>query len=820
MVKIKKILPAFLLALAMITTSACSFLGVGGNSVSFNLDGGVLESSFDTYTEGEEKTLPVPVKENYDFAGWYLNEQLRGEPVEKISATDSGDLSFWAKWTPKSFSIVYNNIEGATLSKQLDGYTFGTGVILPTAQKEGYDFKGWFDNAQFSGDAFSILTNTASGDKSFYAKWDGLSYKLELVLNGGILADAPTAYTYGVETVLPVPTKAGYNFDGWYESSAFSGDAVTKINADDKAGDRKFYANWTAKDGIAITAFGGYEEGAYVEFDKINGVSDYKVSYKASGENSYTQIDSMLVRASGTKIRADVVGIKKGVYDIKVEAGNKEGVKNGINVTAYDRSGYAHFDGAASDKIYAAGVGAYKNDGTPKSNAQIIYVSEATKNTVKATINGKSYTGIVAILGGTVNSKDPIIIRVLGQVAAATWKKDNVTYTKSSSTTVDGSANGNLKASVIKGKNGQQLPKTKDITQKTLIDGGYNVLDTSVYPELIGLNSKATYKASDKGSEYDEYDSAWNNCIIGSSSGGASNVTVEGIGTDAQLFQWGMTWINSNNIEIRNLTFDDYTEDACSFEGKNNIDIAGGETVDDFDSKRIWVHNCKFNEGVNYWDVCPEQDKHEGDGATDFKKCSYVTISYCHYENNHKTGLIGGDNNQQTANVTFHHNFYDSCKSRLPLARQANMHMFNNYYHNSGTSASLRANAYAFFENCYFDGSNNTMIDIQSLSSTQTKTYGVAKIFGCYMGGKGYSYQSMPSSEKPSDNEAHEPFINIVTDRNKKVESSNVFAKNFDTDSTVFYYADGKTQLADGFTLLTAEEVKTRIPVLAGVHKN
>ncbi len=148
------------------------------------------------------------------------------------------------------------------------------------------------------------------------------------------------------------------------------------------------------------------------------------------------------------------------------------------------------------------------------------------------------------------------------------------------------------------------------------------------------------------------------------------------------------------------------------------------------------------------------------------------------------------------------------------------MHMFNNYYHNSGTSASLRANAYAFFENCYFDGSNNTMIDIQSLSSTQTKTYGVAKIFGCYMGGKGYSYQSMPSSEKPSDNKVHEPFINIVTDRNKKVESSNVFAKNFDTDSSVFYYADGKTQLADGFTLLTAEEVKTRIPVLAGVHKN
>lgn len=47
------------------------------------------------------------------------------------------------------------------------------------------------------------------------------------------------------------------------------------------------------------------------------------------------------------------------------------------SITAYDRSGYAHFN-------YTSGVGAYNDDGTPKANAQIIYVTEATKNTVTA----------------------------------------------------------------------------------------------------------------------------------------------------------------------------------------------------------------------------------------------------------------------------------------------------------------------------------------------------------------------------------------------------------------------------------------------------
>ncbi len=101
------------------------------------------------------------------------------------------------------------------------------------------------------------------------------------------------------------------------------------------------------------------------------------------------------------------------------------------------------------------------------------------------------------------------------------------------------------------------------------------------------------------------------------------------------------------------------------------------------------------------------------------------------------------------------------------------MHMYNNYYHGStSTSISIRGYAYAFIEYCYFDGNNNTMIDVQSYDSNTLNSYGVAKIFNCIMNGKGYSYNAMPADEKPlkqDENKANEPFINFVTDRAKKV---------------------------------------------------
>ncbi len=820
MKKFLKVFICLLMALTLVGATAC---GGGGGAdgktytVTLNLNGGTLAAGDEitSYVSGEEVVLPTPTKDGETFAGWYKSSDFSGNRVVKIYSKEKGDREFWAKWSsssskPQTYAVTLH-VNGGTLPSNLSAYTYGVGAELPTPTKSGSTFGGWFANQNCTGTAVTEITATDSGAKEYWAKWNTSSnpstptvqtYKVTLNLNGGTLTQNLTSYTKGTGATLPTPTKANSSFDGWFDNSGLSGTAVTKISAND-TGDKEYWAKWTATatGNLTLSAYEGYAEGAFVEFPAESGVSNYTVSYKKSGASGYTDIDNELIRVNGSKVRADIVGLSKGSYSIQVVAGSKK-AECYVTVTSYDRSGYAHFG-------YTSGVGAYKDDGTPKSGAQIIYVTEKTKNTVKATINGKSYTGIAAILGGTVNSKNPVIVRIIGQISAATWKEGNVTYTKSSSTTVKGDKTSNLKASVIKGKNGKQLPRGTtekiNIFQEDLIKDGYNELDTSKYSVLNGLNSKATWSPapSGKSTDYEEYDSAWNNCVIGSSNGGAENVTVEGIGTDAEIFQWGLTWINCNSIEVRNLTFDDYTEDACSFEGKNDYTNATK-----FDSQRIWIHNCTINQGKNYWDVCPEQDKKEGDGGTDFKKCSYVTISYNHYYLNHKTGLIGGGDTQKTASVTFHHNYYQQCNSRLPLGRQANMHMYNNYYYGStGTNMSLRSGAYALIEYCYFQNAKNPITTADGTDSDKTTVRrGVAKVYQCTFSGC--------SVDSQYD-------VTVVADRTKTVSNDNVFNKTFDTDANAFYYDATKkvTRVHSEFPMLATAEVPTKIPQLAGVLK-
>ena len=67
-------------------------------------------------------------------------------------------------------------------------------------------------------------------------------------LGGTLPEGAPEAHVFGTKTVLPVPTKDGYNFDGWYEDTGFTKGPVAEIGADvtgDSSTRFLFYAKWT-----------------------------------------------------------------------------------------------------------------------------------------------------------------------------------------------------------------------------------------------------------------------------------------------------------------------------------------------------------------------------------------------------------------------------------------------------------------------------------------------------------------------------------------------------------------------------------------------
>lgn len=173
---------------------------------------------------------------------------------------------------------------------------------------------------------------------------------------------------------------------------------------------------------IKIKAYDGWNEAAYVEWELLDGATSYNV-YVSGGSvgSEYEKIDYQLVRNYGTYGRADIPGLSAGTYSIKVvpvindtEDKSKASYVDNIEVVGHDRIGFAFSNGKAP--------GAYNNDGTLKSGAIVVYVTEENKNTVTSDAIGSSYVGLQGILDGVrVGIKDgdltkPVDIRIIGQI--------------------------------------------------------------------------------------------------------------------------------------------------------------------------------------------------------------------------------------------------------------------------------------------------------------------------------------------------------------------------------------------------------------------
>ena len=176
---------------------------------------------------------------------------------------------------------------------------------------------------------------------------------------------------------------------------------------------------------IEVKTAAADQESLYAEFYQKDDVTTYNAYVK--GENGdFTKLDNQLIRYyKGTDknyYRVDAVGLKAGNYTLKLVAvkNNEEisatatEIKN-LAVEAYDRTGFAF---SKSSPNAGSAPGAYNNDGTLKSNADVIYLTEDNKKTVTLNIGGTEYTGISNITQAfkTKNGAKPLAIRVIGKV--------------------------------------------------------------------------------------------------------------------------------------------------------------------------------------------------------------------------------------------------------------------------------------------------------------------------------------------------------------------------------------------------------------------
>ena len=107
-------------------------------SVTLQTDGGTIASGKDVtgYTYGTGAVLPTTndiTREGYRFDGWYADSNFSGSPVTEITGTDTGNKTFYAKWTRNTTPIISGN----TINYIVEHYkTDGSGYTL--AETEHY----------------------------------------------------------------------------------------------------------------------------------------------------------------------------------------------------------------------------------------------------------------------------------------------------------------------------------------------------------------------------------------------------------------------------------------------------------------------------------------------------------------------------------------------------------------------------------------------------------------------------------------------------------------------------------------------------------
>lgn len=101
-------------------------------SVTLQTDGGTIASGKEVtgYTYGTGAVLPTTndiTRKGYRFDGWYADSSFSGSPVTEITGTDTGNKTFYAKWTRNTIPIISGN----TINYIVEHYkTDGSGYTL------------------------------------------------------------------------------------------------------------------------------------------------------------------------------------------------------------------------------------------------------------------------------------------------------------------------------------------------------------------------------------------------------------------------------------------------------------------------------------------------------------------------------------------------------------------------------------------------------------------------------------------------------------------------------------------------------------------
>lgn len=231
-----------------------------------------------------------------------------------------------------------------------------------------------------------------------------------------------------------------------------------------------------------------------------------------------------------------------------------------------------------------------------------------------------------------------------------------------------------------------------------------------------------------------------------------SNTTIIGLGNNSGI-RGGTISINGiKNVVIRNLTLVDAIDMFPHHEVNTKGETDGFNaqfdciTIQGSNTANIWIDHCTMKDTLVMQHVqSGTKEKWQNyDGLCDIKgDGNGITVSNCHMYHHDKTMLVGSDDdegNNEVRKLSIINNHFDTCVQRLPMARNSQFHVLNNWYTFDKTQSvgdgkskgdyciGARKGALIYSEANYFDSNMQYSIRGNTDTASTAKVYDTGSV--------------------------------------------------------------------------------------------
>ncbi|MCL2882795.1 MAG: InlB B-repeat-containing protein, partial [Coriobacteriia bacterium] len=281
-----------------------------------------------SYTKGDAlntQLLPVPTASGKAFAGWSLS--AGGAVVNTVNTPVTDNMTLYALWTDGGssggdpsgniYKITYNLNGGANSPSAPSTYMQGTPVTLLPPTKAGYLFKGWYNNSTFFGDPVTTISNTSTGDQTFWAKWVANITASKLTISASSYIYTGSAIKPAVTVTSDGVTLGALDYIVTYGTNTAVGAGSVTVTAFNDPTYFKTLTFTIVPATPALASLANSTTGPLLKWNKAAGAAGYYVLRK-SGTGSWATIKN--IASAATLSYTDTTAVSGSTYSYSVRA--------------------------------------------------------------------------------------------------------------------------------------------------------------------------------------------------------------------------------------------------------------------------------------------------------------------------------------------------------------------------------------------------------------------------------------------------------------------------------------------------------------------